>query len=80
MSKNSSKSKVRTIKMFGLVGLVIGVVLFILSVSGVNIPVVINTTSFEGMSSALILLFGFPIVLLIIGSIVTIFTKSSSYR
>lgn len=75
MTKRSSNSRAGTIKTFGLIGLVIGATLFILSFFGVNIPIVINTTSYEGMSSALILLFGFPIVLLIIGSIISIFTK-----
>lgn len=76
MTKRSSNSKARTIKTFGLVGLVIGVTLFILSFFGVTVPIVINTTSYEGISSGLILLFGVPIVLLIIGSIISLFTKS----
>jgi hypothetical protein len=76
MTKRSSNSKARTIKTFGLTGLVIGVTLFILSFFGVTVPIVINTTSYEGISSGLILLFVVPIVLLIIGSIISLFTKS----
>ncbi|MFD3270054.1 hypothetical protein ACE3MS_07910 [Paenibacillus dendritiformis] len=60
-------------KRFGLVGLGIGVLLFILTQAGVEIPVVIGTTSYEGMTSSLFLLIGSPIVMLIIGVIIAMF-------
>jgi hypothetical protein len=69
----SSKSFAGVMKIFGLIGLCIGVFLFILTQSGVEIPVVIGTTSYEGMTSSLIFLIGSPIVLLVIGIIVSIF-------
>lgn len=78
MGKRSSNSKAGTIKIFGLIGLVIGLIFFIFSFVGVNIPIVINTTSYEGISSALIFLIGFPILFLIIGVIVSIFIRPSS--
>lgn len=68
-----SKSFAGVMKIFGLIGLCIGVFLFILTQSGVEIPVVIGTTSYEGMTSSLLLLIGSPIVLLVIGVIVSIF-------
>ncbi|MEF2964978.1 hypothetical protein V3851_03970 [Paenibacillus sp. M1] len=80
MSTSSSISKAGIIKIFGLIGLAIGVIFFILSFVGVNIPIVINTTSYEGIYSALIMLIGFPILLLIIGCIVSIFVRSSSNK
>lgn len=67
----------RYLKIFGILGLIVGVVLFILTIAGLEIPVVIGTTSYEGMTSSLFLLIGSPIALLIIGFIVSIFAYSS---
>lgn len=76
----SSKTFAGNMKTFGLIGLGIGVVLFIITQAGVEIPVVIGTTSYEGMTSSLLLLFGSPIVFLVIGMIVSIFTSSGRKR
>ncbi|SDF19777.1 hypothetical protein SAMN04488542_10717 [Fontibacillus panacisegetis] len=67
----------RYLKIFGILGLIVGVVLFILTIAGLEIPVVIGTTSYEGMTSSLFLLIGSPIALLIIGFIVSIFAYSA---
>ncbi|MGM1049475.1 MAG: hypothetical protein ACQEXX_25525 [Bacillota bacterium] len=48
-------------------------VLFILTQVGVEIPVVIGTISYEGMAASLFLLIGSPLVLLVIGIIVSLF-------
>ncbi|KKO54035.1 hypothetical protein [Paenibacillus sp. DMB20] len=67
------KSFGRTMMTFGFIGLGVGVLLFILTQVGVEIPVVIGTTSYEGMAASLFLLIGSPIVLLVIGLIVSLF-------
>ncbi|ASA19541.1 hypothetical protein B9T62_01110 [Paenibacillus donghaensis] len=69
-----------TIKVFGLIGLVIGLGFFILSFFGLNIPIVVNTTTYDGTTAALMKLIGIPILALIIGSIVSIFSSFSSNR
>lgn len=69
----NSKSFAGNMKTFALVGVCIGVLLFILTQAGVKIPVVIGTTSYEGMTSSLFLLIGSPIVMLVIGVIVSMF-------
>ncbi|MNZ82715.1 hypothetical protein D3C78_1014200 [compost metagenome] len=73
MAKPSFGSFVaRYLKIFGILGLIVGVFLFILTIAGVDIPVVIGTTSYEGMTASLFLLIGAPIALLIIGFIISI--------
>lgn len=64
----------KIIKWFGLIGFSIGLLLFIATRVGLEIPIVIGTTSFEGISSSLILLIGTPIVMLIIGVIASVCT------
>lgn len=64
------------LKIFGILGLIVGVLLFILTIVGVEIPIVIGSTTYEGMTASLILLIGSPIALLIIGFIVSIFGYS----
>lgn len=64
----------KMIKWFGLIGLSIGLLLFIATRAGLEIPIVIGTTSYEGISSSLILLIGAPIVMLVIGFIASVFT------
>lgn len=76
----SSKTFAAHMKIFGLIGLGIGVILFIVTQAGLEIPIVIGTTSYEGMTSSLMLLFGSLIVLLVIGMIVSIFTSSGRKR
>lgn len=73
----SLKSFSGSIKIFGLIGAFIGECLFILMQIGFEIPVVIGTTSYKGMTASLFLLIGSPIVLIVIGMIVAIFTTSS---
>ncbi|MRN53956.1 hypothetical protein [Paenibacillus monticola] len=64
-----------------LLGLCIGLLLFILTQSGVfELPIVIGTTSYEGMKSSLLLLIGSPIVLIIIGFVISIFMRSESEK
>ncbi|MNO54502.1 hypothetical protein D3C76_449760 [compost metagenome] len=62
------------LKLFGLIGLAIGILFFIVTRLGGEIPIVVGSTSYEGMTSSLILLIGSPIVMLIIGFIISIFT------
>ncbi|MBA9085824.1 hypothetical protein FHR92_002291 [Fontibacillus solani] len=61
-------------KLFGLIGLGVGILFFIVTRMGGEIPIVIGSISYEGMTSSLILLIGSPIVMLIIGFITSIFT------
>ncbi|MNI92897.1 hypothetical protein D3C73_1507530 [compost metagenome] len=61
-------------KLFGLIGLGVGILFFIVTRMGGEIPIVIGSTSYEGMTSSLILLIGSPIIMLIIGFITSIFT------
>lgn len=67
------KSFGKTMMTFGLIGLGVGVLLFVLTQAGVEIPVVIGTTSYEGMAASLFLLIGSLLVLLVIGLIVSLF-------
>ncbi|MMZ62768.1 hypothetical protein D1872_249880 [compost metagenome] len=62
------------LKLFGLIGLAIGILFFIVTRLAGEIPIVVGSTSYEGMTSSLILLIGSPIVMLIIGFIISIFT------
>lgn len=64
-----------------LLGLSIGLLLFILTQLGFfELPIVIGTTSYEGMTSSLLLLIGSPILLVIIGFVISIFNNSASKR
>lgn len=64
----------RIIQWFGLIGLSIGLLLFIITRAGLEIPIVIGTTTYEGMASSLILLIGAPIVMLVVGVVATVCT------
>lgn len=70
-----SNTFVGNIKMFGLIGLVIGIFLFILA-QVIEIPVVIGTTSYEGMTAAILLLIGSLVLLIVLGIIVSVFKSS----
>ncbi|MEH6945082.1 hypothetical protein [Bacillus sp. JJ722] len=72
-----SKSFAGIMKNFVLLGLAIGVFLFILTQSLIEIPIVIGTTSYEGMTASLLLLIGSLIVVIIIGFVVSLFTYSA---
>lgn len=81
MNKKSFGSfMVGYLKIFGLLGLCIGVLLFILTQVAVEIPVVIGTTSYTGMTASLLLLVGPPVLLIIIGIVVSIFTYPASRK
>jgi len=69
----NSKSFLGMMKKFMLLGICIGVAMFILT-QLVDIPIVIGTTSYEGMSSSLFLLIGSPIIVSIIGLVISLFT------
>lgn len=76
-----SKSFASFMIKMALLGFCIGLLMFILTQSGVfEIPIVINTTSYEGMKSSLLLLIGSPIVLIIFGFVISIFTFLNSKR
>lgn len=65
-----STSFSRHMTRMALIGLGIGLIMFILTQSGVfEIPIVVGTTSYEGMASSLMLLTGFPILLILLGLI-----------
>lgn len=65
-----STSFPRHMTRMALIGLGIGLIMFLLTQSGLfEIPIVIGTTSYEGMASSLMLLTGFPILLLLVGLI-----------
>ncbi|RJE90526.1 hypothetical protein D3P07_09300 [Paenibacillus sp. 1011MAR3C5] len=67
-------------KIIALFGVGIGVLLFILTQSGVEIPIVIGTTTYEGMEASLLLLIGSPIVVILIGFIISIFSFSTGKK
>lgn len=75
-----SKSLAGMMKMFVLLGIGLGVLMFILTQSGVEIPIVIGTTSYEGMSASLLLLIGTPIVVILIGFVVSLFSYSAGNK
>lgn len=65
-----SASFSRHMTRMALIGLGIGLIMFLLTQSGLfEIPIVIGTTSYEGMTSSLMLLTGFPILLSLLGLI-----------
>ncbi|ETT54277.1 MULTISPECIES: hypothetical protein [unclassified Paenibacillus] len=65
-----SKSFSKYINKIAAIGIGMGLIMFILTRSGVfELPIVIGTTSYEGMASSLMLLTGFPILLILICSI-----------
>ncbi|WP_342476307.1 hypothetical protein NYE24_17790 [Paenibacillus sp. FSL H7-0350] len=65
-----SKSFSKYINKIATIGIGMGLIMFILTRSGVfELPIVIGTTSYEGMASSLMLLTGFPILLILICSI-----------
>lgn len=65
-----STSFPRHMTRMALIGLGIGLIMFLFTQSGLfEIPIVIGTTSYEGMTSSLMLLTGFPILLLLVGLI-----------
>lgn len=65
-----STSFPRHMTRMALIGLGIGLIMFLLTQSGLfEIPIVIGTTSYEGMTSSLMLLTGFPVLLLLVGLI-----------
>jgi len=74
------KSFAGRMKMFVLFGIGLGVLMFILTQSGVEIPIVIGTTSYEGMAASLLLLIGAPIVVILIGFIVSLFSLSAGNK
>ncbi|MCR8843447.1 hypothetical protein NQ117_07105 [Paenibacillus sp. SC116] len=81
MSSNSYGAFLaRTIKWFAILGLVVGILLFIVTQLGFSFPIVVGTTSYEGITASLFLLIGSPIVLIVLGFIVSLFTYSSSKR
>lgn len=67
-------------KITTLIGVVIGVLLFIYSQVLADIPVVIGTTVYNGITASLFLLICSPIILVIIGFFVSIFAYSASKR
>jgi len=75
-----SKSLAGMMKMFVLLGIGLGVLMFILTQSGVEVPIVIGTTSYEGMSASLLLLIGIPIVVILIGFVVSLFSYSAGNK
>lgn len=75
-----SKSLAGMMKMFVFLGIGLGVFMFILTQSGVEIPIVIGTTSYEGMSASLLLLIGTPIVVILIGFVVSLFNYSAGKK
>lgn len=75
-----SKSLAGMMKMFVLLGIGLGVLMFILTQSGVEIPIVIGTTSYEGMSASLLLLIATPIVVILIGFVVSLFSYSAGKK
>ncbi|WP_259391407.1 hypothetical protein [Paenibacillus sp. 1011MAR3C5] len=76
----NSKSFAGMMKIIALFGVGIGVLLFILTQSGVEIPIVIGTTTYEGMEASLLLLIGSPIVVILIGFIISIFSFSTGKK
>ncbi|WP_058303136.1 hypothetical protein [Gorillibacterium timonense] len=68
-----SKSLLGRMKRTALLGIAAGVFFFILTQAGVEIPIVVGTTSYEGMRSSLLLLIGFPIVISLVGFVVSLF-------
>lgn len=78
--KSFGKFSAQYMILFGLVGLCIGGILFILEVAGVDIAIVIGTTSYEGTTAGLIFLIGAPIILVLLGFVISLFTYSWSRR
>ncbi|MDQ0090153.1 hypothetical protein J2T12_003567 [Paenibacillus anaericanus] len=70
-----TKSIAGSVKIYGLIGLCIGVIMFIVTQTVCEIPIVIGTDSYEGLTSSLLFLIASPILLSLIGLIVSIFSK-----
>ncbi|WNS42535.1 hypothetical protein [Paenibacillus sp. MMS20-IR301] len=66
----------RYITPIALSGAGLGLLLFILTRSGVfELPIVIGTTSYEGMGSSLLLLVSPPVLLTLLGCVFYLFRK-----
>lgn len=72
-----SKSFAGIMLKFVILGICIGVVLFILTQTVFEVPIVIGTTSYTGLTSSLFLLVGSPIVVILIGFVISLFTYKS---
>jgi len=75
-----SKSFAGMMKKIAFLGIGIGVLLFILTQSGVEMPIVIGTTTYTGMTASLLVLVGAPIVVIVIGFIISLFTYTVSKK
>lgn len=70
-----TKSIAESVKMYGLIGLCIGVIMFIVTQTICEIPIVIGTESYGGLKSSLLFLIASPILLSLAGLIISIFSK-----
>ncbi|WP_433944667.1 hypothetical protein [Paenibacillus sp. SN-8-1] len=73
-----SKSFASTMKKIVLLGICVGVVLFILTQTVFEVPIVIGTTTYKGLTASLFLLISSPIAIILIGFISTLFTNKSN--
>ncbi|RUT33620.1 hypothetical protein EJP77_08245 [Paenibacillus zeisoli] len=73
-----SKSFDSAMKKIVLLGICIGVVLFILTQTVFEVPIVVGTTTYKGLTASLFLLIGSPIAVILIGFISTLFTYKSN--
>lgn len=69
-----SKSFAGIMKKIVLLGICTGAVLFVLTQTVFEVPIVIGTTSYKGLASSLFLLIGSPVVVILIGFVISLIT------
>ncbi|MFC9773769.1 hypothetical protein [Paenibacillus chitinolyticus] len=60
----------RFLKPFVLLGVILGVIVFILNVLGLEIPMVVGNKTYHGTEAAIMELIGIPVALVLLGTII----------